>query len=203
MSIRTCNFPRLLSLNSMFPLLKRLMRLFVAIEIAPDIRERITELMAQLKPNIADARWVRPEGMHITLKFLGNVADGRASAIEQALRRLQLPSPYLSVRDIGFFPNPRSPRVLWTGIEAGPELTTLAQRVDEVLEPLGFHREKRAFNPHVTLARFSNRGKNVNVASIEGQPTFGTMTAKEFHLYESKLSPQGSRYTKLATFVLH
>ncbi|MFL6437256.1 MAG: RNA 2',3'-cyclic phosphodiesterase [Terriglobales bacterium] len=178
------------------------MRLFVAIEIVPEIRTRITVFIAGLKPMLADARWVRPEGLHITLKFLGNVKDERSKSIAQALRMVQAPSLSLSVRSIGFFPNPRSPRVLWTGIEAGSELRALAQRVDEALTPLGFDREKRAFNPHVTLARFKDARGKIDVRSIEQQPSFGTMTATEFHLYESKLSPQGSHYSKLASFDL-
>ena len=178
------------------------MRLFVAIEIIPEIRGRIAEFVEQVKPLLAGARWVRPEGLHVTLKFLGNVADERSNSIEQALRTVQAPSLFLSVRSIGFFPNPRSPRVLWTGIEAGPELTILAQTVDEALAPLGFEREKRAFNPHVTLSRFNNARVKIDVSSIEQKASFGTMTATEFHLYESKLSPQGSRYNKLASFDL-
>jgi RNA 2',3'-cyclic 3'-phosphodiesterase len=178
------------------------MRLFVAIAIIPEIRDNITDCISRLKPKLPDASWVRPEGLHITLKFLGNVADERSKAIREALRGVQAPSLTLSVRNIGFFPNPRSPRVLWTGIEAGPELATLAQQVDGALAELGFDREKRVFNPHVTLARFKNLRGKVAVSSVEEKPSFGTMTAKDFHLYESKLSPQGSRYIKLASFEL-
>ena len=102
------------------------------------------------------------------------------------------------------FPNARSPRVLWVGIDSGPELAALAEQVDAALTLLGFERENRAFTPHVTLARFKEGGKKQNVASAlpESQPSFGTMTAPEFHLYESKLSPQGARYSKLASFAL-
>ena len=178
------------------------MRLFVAIEIVPEIRGRIADFIARVKPMLVDARWVRPEGLHITLKFLGNVKDERNKSIEQALRTVQAPSLLLSISSIGLFPNPKSPRVLWTGIEGGPELGTLAQRVDEAVAPLGFEREKRAFNPHVTLARFKDHRGKVNVSAIEQKPSFGTMTATQFHLYESKLSPQGSRYDKLASFDL-
>jgi 2'-5' RNA ligase len=111
----------------------------------------------------------------------------------------------LSVTGIGAFPNSRSPRVLWLGLEAPKELPGLAEKVDAALGPLGFEREKRAFTPHVTLARFkqSRRRPDVGPAlSSAPEAGFGTMTATEFHLYESKLSPQGSRYTKLASFAL-
>ena len=110
----------------------------------------------------------------------------------------------MSLRNIGVFPNPRSPRVLWVGIECGPELGNLARKADEALAPLDFEREKRAFSPHITLARFKETTKTSSLCSAlpESNPSFGTMTAREFHLYESKLSPKGSSYFKVASFAL-
>jgi 2'-5' RNA ligase len=180
------------------------MRLFVAIEIAPEIRDRINKFVETLRPKVANARWSRPEGMHITLKFLGNVADEKRSSIESALTQFKQAPISVTVQDLGAFPNAKSPRVLWVGISSGPDLGDLAEQVDAAMQPLGFEREKRAFSPHVTLARFGE-GKKANIASLlsEAKPSFGKMTAAEFHLYESKLSPQGSRYIKLASFALH
>ena len=180
------------------------MRLFVAIEIPADIRERIADYVSPVRPRLANTRWVPPEGSHITLKFLGNIADERRHAIEGALQKVHASRFRLSLQDVGMFPNARSPRVLWVGIDSGPELAALAQEVDAALARLGFERENRPFTPHVTLARFKEGGKKQNVASAlpESQPSFGTMTAPEFHLYESKLSPQGARYSKLASFAL-
>ena len=180
------------------------MRLFVAIEISSEIRKRIDDFVKHIQPHLPNARFVRPEGLHITLKFLGNVADERRSAIEGALRQIKASHFEVSVRNIGFFPNPRSPRVLWVGIESGPELGTLATAADKELATIGFEREKRSFTPHVTLARFKEGGKTGNVSSVlpASSPSFGTMTATEFHLYESKLSPKGASYFKLADFVL-
>ena len=179
------------------------MRLFVAVEIEPAIRERINDFVNNSRTKISGARWVRPEGLHITLKFLGNVADGRRTGIENALRSVREKPVALSLKQVGVFPNPRFPRVLWVGIEAGPELEQLAVAVDQQLGSVGFEREKRAFSPHVTLARVNERPRgNLGSLLMEAQPSFGTMTANEFHLYESKLSPQGSRYTKLASFKL-
>jgi RNA 2',3'-cyclic 3'-phosphodiesterase len=179
------------------------MRLFVAIEIEPAIRERINEFVTRLRPKISEARWVRPEGLHITLKFLGNVADERRDAIENALKTIQRKSFTLSLKGLGIFPNPRSPRVLWVGIETGPDLEHIAAEVDQQMASVGFERENRPFSPHVTLARFHERPRG-NLGSVlsETPPSFGTMTADQFHLYESKLSPQGSRYTKLSSFEL-
>ena len=181
------------------------MRLFVAIEIESEIRSRIDGFVARLKPQLEGARWVRPEGMHLTLKFLGNVTDERRSPIELSLGGVRASSFAINVGNVGVFPNPKFPRVLWVGIQAGPELTELAQQIEERMSRLGFPREMRAFAAHITVARLNNRSKTSSLNSVLSapQPGFGTMTAKEFHLYESKLSPQGSRYSKLAAFRLH
>ena len=181
------------------------MRLFVAIEIAPEIRERIVEFMTQIKPHLGSARWSRPEGLHITLKFLGNVPDEKKDAIESRLASVKNSRFSLNVGEVGLFPNAKSPRVLWVGVDPHKELAALAGQVDAALEPLGFEREKRAYSPHITLMRFSERTSKVNLSSVLSsvpKAGFGTMTANEFHLYESKLSPQGSRYIKLADFPL-
>jgi len=181
------------------------MRLFVAIEISAEIRQRINDFVTLLQPRLTNARWVRPEGLHITLKFLGNVADERLPVIESALRRIAASHFELSLQNVGVFPNPGSPRVLWVGIESGPELATLANEADNALTSIGFERERRAFTPHVTLARFKEGSKTQNISSAlkESNPHFGRMTATEFHLYESKLSPKGASYRKLASFALN
>lgn len=181
------------------------MRLFVAIEIAPEIRERIFEFMTQIKPHLGSARWSRPEGLHITLKFLGKVPDEKRNPIEERLASVKSSQFSLNIREVGLFPNARSPRVFWVGVDPHKELAALAGQVDEAMEPLGFEREKRAYSPHITLMRFSERTSKVNLSSVLSsvpKAGFGTMTANEFHLYESKLSPQGSRYIKLASFPL-
>ena len=179
------------------------MRLFIAIEIAPEIREKVVAFIDKTRTTITNARWVRPEGLHVTLKFLGNVPDEKRSAIENQLRDIRASMFSLSLQHVGVFPNARSPRVLWIGIESTAELPALAEQIDSAMAPLGFEREKRAFTPHVTLARF-NDPKNVNVSSALSarDMSFGKMTATEFHLYESHLSPKGSRYTKLASIPL-
>src|SRR5215469_11502423 len=134
------------------------MRLFVAIEIPAEIRVRIMDFVAVVKPRVHGARWVRPEGLHITLKFLGNVKDEKRGAIEGALNTMRSPGFTLSLHNIGVFPTPKHPRVLWIGIDSGPELANLAAHADNVLSPLGFEPEKRPYTPHVTLARMDERG---------------------------------------------
>ena len=180
------------------------MRLFVAIEISSDIRERIISFMELLKPQIPNARWSRAEGLHITLKFLGHVTDEKVGPIQSALEKVDGSGFPISIERVGLFPNERSPRVLWVGVKAETELARLAENVELAMSRVGFEREQRAFSPHVTLARLKEVRKKANLKSVlpEGIPSFGTMTAKDFHLYESKLAPQGSRYIKLASFPL-
>lgn len=181
------------------------MRLFVAIEIAPEIRDRIVEFISTIRSQLGSARWSHPEGLHITLKFLGNVPDEKRTAIEKKLGGVKASSFSMAIGDAGAFPNAKSPRVLWVGLDAPADLARLAEQVDIAMSSLGFEREQRVFTPHVTLARFNGRGNKLNVGpALSSVPKagFGTMTATEFHLYESKLSPQGSRYIKLASFPL-
>src|SRR6185312_8772701 len=146
------------------------MRLFVAVEIELEIRERIKVFIDKWKPRISNARWVRAEGLHITLKFLGNVAEERRSGIENALRQIQAQASQISVRSIGVFPNPKSPRVLWAGIMADVELAQLAEATDKQMALVGFDREKRAFSPHVTLARFKERANKAEIEAAISVP---------------------------------
>ncbi len=180
------------------------MRLFVATDIPEDVRAAVAALIARLRPTCRDARWARIEGMHVTLKFIGEVPEGKVGAIISAVKGVTFAKPIaLSFRRLGFFPNERRPRVLWAGIEADPELATLAAAVEAALIPTGVPREDRAFSPHLTLARFdSPKGLDRLHASIEatGPLEFGSTVAREFHLYQSILKRGGAEYTRVATF---
>jgi 2'-5' RNA ligase len=180
------------------------MRLFVAIDIPEDVRAAIGALVAKLRPIHRNARWVRIEGVHVTLKFIGEAPSEKIAGIKSALASISSTAPIpINCCGIGFFPNERRPRVLWAGIASGPELSALAAAVDSALAPLGFPREERAFSPHLTLARFdAPGGLDPLRAAIESAGTleFGRATATEFHLYQSVLKPGGAEYTRLATF---
>jgi 2'-5' RNA ligase len=180
------------------------MRLFVAMDIPEDVRTRLAALIARLRHAYRNARWVRIEGLHVTLKFIGETPPGKTAEIENALASAPSRAPIpINFRGVGFFPNDRRPRVLWAGIAAGPELSALASSVDTALASLGFPREERAFSPHLTLARFDTpRGFAPLRDAIEKAAPleFGSATAKEFHLYQSVLKPGGAEYTRLATF---
>ncbi len=180
------------------------MRLFVAIDIPDEVRASISALVSKLRPACPKARWTRIEGLHVTLKFIGETPDTSFSEIKAALA-LVVPRPPITIhfRALGFFPNARRPRVFWAGVEAGPELAALARAVEDVLHPLGIARETRDFSPHLTLARFDPpRPVEELHAAIEkaGSLDFGGATAEHFYVYQSVLKRGGAEYTRLATF---
>jgi len=194
------------------------MRLFVAIDLEETIRQRIVESIESLRPQAPRARWQKPESLHITLKFLGETAADCAQQLERLLAGVRHSPVTIRFAGTGFFPTPKSPRVFWAGVEGGEALASLAAAVDEAASHAGFEREQRAFRPHLTLARASGsasgnphqqpgnkKGGNLGALAQQApaaQPDFGTMTAHEFYLYESKLSPAGARYSKIARFPL-
>ena len=180
------------------------MRLFVALDIPDAARRALRELMARLKPECAGAHWVRPEGMHITLKFLGETDEAKLDPIRAALSSIHCGQPVESdFRGIAFFPNEFHPRVVWCGIEPSINLPGLAAEVNRALQPLGFPDESHHFTPHLTLARFnSDKGLDTLVRTANNLKSydFGSARSSEFHLYQSFLKPSGAEYTRLATF---
>jgi RNA 2',3'-cyclic 3'-phosphodiesterase len=194
------------------------MRLFLALDIDDAIRARIARFMDGVSPFAPDARWVTPESLHLTLKFIGEQPDDSVDRIRLALRSVAASTTEIHFRGYGFFPTATSARVFWIGMDAGPQLGALAAAIDDVTAALGIPKEDRAFSPHLTLAR--RRGGSGALRSLSTDkpnraferlqeklasrpaPEFGTMTPREFFLYQSQLSPKGSKYTKLAAFGL-
>jgi RNA 2',3'-cyclic 3'-phosphodiesterase len=190
------------------------MRLFVALDIDAGIRARITDFRNQMRPLAPDVRWVGPETFHVTLQFLGETK--KLADIQSALRQVKGSPITLAFRNAGFFPTPKSPRVFWVGIESDQNLQHLVKSIADALQPLGFERDNGPFTPHLTLARAgsgrprpvpgerSTPGLQPVRAKVEalGPLEFGTMTAHEFYLYESKLSPTGAQYTKLSSYAM-
>ena len=180
------------------------MRLFVAFDIPEDVRAAVAALSAKLKSVCGSGRWARIEGAHVTLKFIGEVPAEKTEAIQAALRSVPFPAVFnVFFRGLGFFPNERHARVLWAGIEAGPELRALAEAVETSLEPLGIAREQREFSPHLTLARFDSPNKLAGLRAAiaaAGPLDFGQTIVNEFHLYQSVLKRGGAEYTRLASF---
>jgi|SRR3954469_3333242 2'-5' RNA ligase len=193
------------------------MRLFVAIDLSSDIRQRIVEYIARVVrevPGAAAEKWVRPESLHLTLKFIGQSES--VEQIKNALGHVGASSFELSVHGVGFF-TPQKPRIFWAGVEASHELRNLATAVDGAVASVGVPREKEEYHPHITLARTgsgrphgvrSGHGSMLGIKNaIEAQPAlanphFGTMMPREFFLFRSETLPQGARYSKLEAFPL-
>ena len=195
------------------------MRVFVALDIEDAIRDRISRFMDGVREFAPDARWVRPESLHVTLKFVGEKSAEAVEQVKEALAAVKGQPVEMGFRGHGFFPTAKSARVFWVGIESGPALASLANAVDDVTAGLGIPKEERAFNAHLTLAR-GGGGSGSPRRQNGGRPSknfqrlqeklsalsasdFGTMTAHEFFLYQSQLSRGGSRYTKIARFALN
>ena len=192
------------------------MRVFVGLDIPDDTRAAIARYMEGLRGFAPDVRWVRPESLHVTLKFIGEESEEEVERIRRELATVKSPAFEIAFHDTGFFPNARSPRVFWVGIHAPEELTKLASAVDEAVARVGVAREKNSYKPHLTLSRSGSgrphpkRGDKPSSGLTQlasklaklPQPDFGTMTAREFYLFESKLGPGGARYLKLQAFPL-
>jgi 2'-5' RNA ligase len=179
-------------------------RLFVALEIPSALRENLGALIRELRALAPQAKWVRAENLHVTLKFVGEVADAKLEAIRTALSSVHSNLPVtLSFRGLGFFPNEKHPRVFWPGIEASANLKALTADLESAAEKFGVPREKRPLSPHLTLARFESPELSdpfLAATAENGTREFGSLRTNQFHLIESKLKPAGAEYTTLQSF---
>jgi 2'-5' RNA ligase len=179
------------------------MRLFTAVDLPGEIVTALSRLVNRLRP-AARIRWSPPENLHITTKFIGEWPDDRLKEMEAALAALPAREPLeIQVRGLGFFPNPHSPRVFWAAVHAPGALAELARETEEALGALGVPKESRAFSPHLTLARIKEpvplQALRQAIASLPAAD-FGAFTADRFYLYQSRLQPAGSVYTRLSEY---
>lgn len=180
------------------------MRLFVAVELSEDVKQ---ELVA-LKADIPGATWVKPAAMHLTLRFLGDDIDPvRLTPLITALAAVKAAPFTLALRGTGRFPpgSRRPARVLWVGIAEQPALAALHKAIEQAVAAVGFPPEDRDFSPHITLARLKSDGASPQVARfLEKHGAFraAPFTAAEFHLFSSRLTPQGPHYRHEASFPL-
>jgi len=178
------------------------LRLFVAVDLPAELRP----VIARLCQGLGDARWTRPEQLHITLRFLGDTAEDRLADLRTRLREVRAPRFELALRGTGVFPPPsaRKPaRVLWLGLEPPEPVRTLKDAVDGVLGP-DPETANRVFSPHLTLARFPTRPRHdldrflVEHAGFDG----GRFAVSSFHLYRSTLRPQGALHEIVESYPL-
>jgi len=181
-------------------------RAFVAIEMDAAIRRAIAALQDELRTATEKIRWTKPGNIHLTLKFLGDVDAQRVDRVAERLQRaVAQREPFsFSVKGLGVFPTAKRPRVLWAGVHTdADDLRGLAAAIEEHLQPLGFAKEKRAFKPHLTLARVREPLRPQFVERFLATP-FNAVTqhVEEIVLMQSELHPQGARYTPLAKYRL-
>ena len=193
------------------------LRLFVAVELPETWRAGLSRLMSQMQAALAaDAqtktirvRWVRPDGIHLTLKFLGETPAGSLAAINAALARAAPATPAirLDVGRVGSFSDRRALRVIWVGIGGETQkLAALAQRVDIELAATGYPRERRPFAAHLTLARLpdqlspTQREQVLSAVQSFPAPSIPSFSVERLSLMRSHLGPGGARYERLAAF---
>jgi RNA 2',3'-cyclic 3'-phosphodiesterase len=183
-------------------------RTFIAFELPAHLVQLAAELQERLKGHGLRLRWVRPHNIHLTLKFLGEVAPSRMEAVAAGMQTAArgMPPLALTVEGMGIFPTPGRPRVLWIGLGGQAELLQqLHARLEAQLAPLGIKRERRPFKAHLTLARINHilsGGPLLQAIQEEGRFTPGVFQASELVLFKSDLRPQGAVYTPLARVLL-
>ena len=178
------------------------LRLFVAIQIPGEIRRRLAEVEGKLKASGADVKWVPEQNFHVTLKFLGYVEPDRLDEVNAAVKAALegLPPFGITLSGVGAFPKPSRPSVVWVGITAGgEELKTLAERIERGLEQIGFDREARAFNPHITMGRVRspmNLGRLSEIMEGLSEVEVGSFEVGSVAVMRSDLRPTGPVYTQ-------
>jgi 2'-5' RNA ligase len=181
-------------------------RLFIAIELSPDVRRWLEKTRSVLEPGMppGSVHWVKPDGTHLTLKFFGEIPVGRIDGIRSAMdQSVAGKTPFsLTFEGVGCFPNTVRPRVVWAGVRGESLLADLQRWLEDHLEAAGFKKE-RSFSPHLTLGRVRDGAKEIQLrkigAAIEGarMETTAVMTVKELCLFRSILRPEGPEYSVL------
>jgi RNA 2',3'-cyclic 3'-phosphodiesterase len=192
-----------------------MLRAFIAIQLSDEMKRQIGSVQAELKREVSGSGrrgkavkigWTQPEGIHLTLKFLGDIQETQVEALREILHRVAAPArPFtLEARGLGAFPTPRAPRVIWLGLHGSnddmAELQRLQVAVEDGVASLGFPKEALAFTPHLTLARIRDRveaGALEPVLTAQQNRVVGKFAASSVKLIKSELRPSGAVYTTL------
>lgn len=184
------------------------MRTFVAIDLKPEIKKNLSKFIQKLDSHNPNIRWTNNQGMHLTLKFIGEIPDERVDDIQSVLMDISLKHERFPLKLTGtgtFPPRSRHPRILWVGIEENPKLRSVQNDVESKLEKLSIPREKRRFHPHLTLGRVKS---SLNITPVLAKfveninTEFGKMEVAEVTLFKSTLKPTGAEYDALAKIQL-
>jgi 2'-5' RNA ligase len=177
------------------------LRLFIAALLPEDIKRRISDYINRLKPDIEGVKWEKPDKLHVTLKFLGEVDDSKLAQISNTLDSLyHKQSPFkMNITRFGGFPGLRSPRVLFVGLSENEELSKLHAEIQEQLGTLGFQRDERRFIPHVTIGRVK---KKFSIRDALPLPEKTAFEIRKIGVIKSELNKTGSVYTPVELFDL-
>lgn len=184
------------------------MRAFIAIELPESLRVQLGELVARLRKTGVRASWVRPDRMHLTLRFLGDVTEEQVAALTESLTEsCQGVAPFsLNCRELGAFPKLRKPSVVWAGISPlEPDLAQVQSAAETSARACGLTPERKSFHPHVTLVRIKdprNASALVRAVELEGDFTAGAFEVSHVSLFSSELTPHGPIYTRIRDFPL-
>lgn len=183
------------------------MRAFIAIETSEEIKDALARVEAHLKYSGADVKWVKPEMIHLTLKFLGEITDEKCGEVKLALDTVAgATKPFdIALKDVGAFPKLEHPRVLWVGLDKGaPETIRIANHIEDALSNAGFTKEDRPFSPHLTIGRvrsslnYEKLKEKISSASTQIRLSgISPHSVTSIILFQSTLTPQGPVYTKL------
>ncbi len=182
-------------------------RAFIAIDLPPEIRQRVDQVTGQLQKRLegVPVRWIPVENIHLTLKFLGDVSLANLEIL-QKIFQTEVANHHLfefSVGGVGAFPGSRNPRVIWVGVEAPSDLTNLQRGIETAMARLGYAREDRPFSAHLTLGRVSRNASSHDLHGIgdvleTAKVGFlGVAHVDLIHLYRSDLKPSGAVYTRI------
>jgi 2'-5' RNA ligase len=190
----------------------KMIRSFIALDLSPEILGRLDAIIQQMSQRLPDSivRWTPARNIHLTLKFLGEVAERNLDGLFEIVRRAaeQQPVMQLRVSSLGAFPSLNRPRVLWVGVQAPDELAALQRSIDIETARMGYPGEEREFSPHLTLGRISRNASPEEArqaGSLLGSLQVGDLgicNIAQVHFYRSDLNPGGARYTRLYSAAL-
>ncbi|KMQ50114.1 2'-5' RNA ligase [Chitinispirillum alkaliphilum] len=175
-------------------------RLFVAIDLPENIKEKITSTYLA----IPSAKWIDKDQLHLTLRFIGETSRETAESLDSCLRGIDFPPISLTMKGVGFFPPRKQPRILWCGIAENEQLMRFQNKIERAVSASGISPDNRKFHPHITVARLKNSPPERVADYMAMNSLFETeqFTVSEFHLYSSHLSREGSHHTREVTYSL-
>lgn len=178
------------------------LRCFIAIEIPEPVKKNISEFIDILRKYNADIRWITPENLHLTLKFLGSTPEVLLPKIRESLINIVLSHEpfYIKIYTTGVFPNRRHPRVIWIGVEDSGILKKLKKDIDDSLVLLGYLKEDKEFTPHLTLGRVRSQKRIADlVKELDNfrEKDFGSVNVESIKLMKSELKPKGAEHSCL------